>query len=192
MLTVFIATRNRAPLLRQVLEGFCHIDAPEGGWKLVVVDNGSTDETKSLLARHQPITADGGCRAQARKEFGIKTGLQLLEGDLAVFADDDAFPHRDWLVQLRKAVDGQPGYSMFGGAIVPRWESAPPSWVNWVDQGVVYSLTSPTRQSGPMPAYFAFGPNMAIRSSIFEAGARFDCSIGPNGRSYPMGSETDF
>lgn len=193
MLTVFIATKNRASVLRKVLETFCQIEAPAGGWKLVVIDNGSSDETAALLtscAKRLPLQAV--TELKPGKNSALNAGLQLLEGDLAVFADDDAFPRRDWLVQLRKAADGQPSYSMFGGAIVPRWESAPPSWVNWVDQGVVYSVTNPARQSGPMPAYFAFGPNMAIRSSIFESGARFDSAIGPNGRSYPMGSETDF
>ena len=110
-----------------------------------------------------------------------------------MFVDDDAFPRRDWLVQLRKAMDGQPGYSTFGGAIVPRWESAPPSWVNWVDHGVVYSLTSPTGKSGPMPAYFAFGSQHGDSYSIFEAGARFDCSIvGAWGPAIQWVAETDF
>jgi glycosyltransferase involved in cell wall biosynthesis len=193
MLTVFIATKNRAAILRQVLAAFCRIEAPVGGWKLVVVDNGSNDATAQILgefASQLPLQAV--TEPTPGKNSALNTGLQFLEGDVAVFADDDAFPRPDWLTELRRAADSQPECSMFGGAIVPRWESDPPSWVNWVDQGVVYSLTNPTRQRGPMPAYFAFGPNMAIRSSIFAAGARFDCSIGPRGRSYPMGSETDF
>ena len=44
---------------------------------------------------------------------------------------------------------------------------------------------------GEIPPDLVFGPNMAIRSSLFHAGNRFDESIGPRGVSYPMGSETE-
>jgi len=33
---------------------------------------------------------------------------------------------------------------------------------------------------------------MALRTSVFTAGHRFDASIGPRGRDYAMGSETEF
>ena len=50
MLTVLFATRNRAELLRDVLEAYCHLQSPAGGWKLVVVDNGSTDQTPQVVS----------------------------------------------------------------------------------------------------------------------------------------------
>ena len=46
--------------------------------------------------------------------------------------------------------------------------------------------------SSPIVPSQVFGPNMAIRSEIFEKGYRFDESIGPNGDpQYPMGSESE-
>ncbi len=192
MLTVLLATRNRARILREVLCSYCRLLPPSSGWKLVVVDNGSTDETAQVIASFGTrLPLHTQTEPKLGKNYALNTGLGLVEGDLAVFTDDDAFPFVDWLVQLRKAADNQPAYSMFGGTIVPRWEAPPPPWVQWVDQPTVYTLTDPSLKEGPVPPYLIFGPNMAVRNSIFQTGIRLDPSIGPRGRSYPMGSETE-
>ncbi len=195
MLTVFLATRNRSDILRQVLDCFRCLQNPVGGWKLVVVDNGSRDDTRQMLAtfeRRLPLhwftVADPG------KNIALNAGLELLEGDLAVFTDDDAFPHADWLVQLRSAADTQPEYSMFGGAVIPRWELPPPNWISWVNVGPTFGMNDPALLDGPMSFSRLpdiIGPNMAIRAHVFRSGIRFDSTIGPSGSNYAMGSETE-
>lgn len=193
MITVIMATRNRAAVLRDVLDCYCCLRPPTKGWKLVVVDNGSKDETEQVLSSFkgrlplcsvfEPITG---------KNSAINTGLEKLEGDLAVFTDDDAFPHPDWLVKLREAADANPLYTMFGGEVRLRWTVQPPEWVHWLDLGPVFTQTDPSLREGPLPSKSTpMGPNMAIRSEVFRLGMRFDPSIGPCGDSYPMGSETE-
>lgn len=193
MLSVLFATRNRGRILRDVLASYCALESPRSGWQLVVVDNGSTDETPEVIAsfeRDLPI-----CRVvepRPGKNIALNAALAFIEGDLTVLTDDDAFPDREWLSKLREAADSHPDYTMFAGAVLPRWEEPPPNWVQWIEQGPVYTLTNPSLREGPIPSFLVFGPNMAVRSSIFEAGVRFDPAIGPRGRDYPMGSETKF
>jgi L-malate glycosyltransferase len=192
MLTVLLATRNRAGLLQQTLESFCFLQEPSGGWQMVVADNGSTDQTPAVLAsfaNRLPLRTLS--EPKGGKNSALNAALSLAVGDLTVLTDDDTFPRTDWLVELRKAADAQPGYSIFGGVVRPRWGSPPPHWIEWVKQDAVYTLTDPLLKDGHMPAYNAFGPNMAIRSAVFQSGIRFDTSIGPRGSSYPMGSETE-
>jgi len=193
MLTVLLATRNRANLLRGVLETYLNLPLPMTGWKLVVVDNGSTDETAQVLAAFADrLPLQSVLEPTLGKNFALNRGLAAAEGDLVVFTDDDAFPHPRWLVELRKAADAHSEFTMFGGAIVPRWQVAPPPWVQWIDDpGPVYTITDPALQEGPVDEVLIFGPNMAVRNSVFQAGTRFDPSIGPRGTSYPMGSETE-
>ena len=192
MLTVLLATRNRARILRDVLASYCLVQQPSSGWKIVVVDNGSTDETAAVIASFKSrLPLHSVSEPKLGKNHALNTGLALVEGDLAVFTDDDAFPAPDWLVRLREAVDTQPAYSIFTGPVVPRWESPPPLWNQWVDQGPVFTLTSPTLNEGPIPSYLVYGPNMAVRASIFQSGTQFDPSIGPSGGNYAMGSETE-
>lgn len=192
MLTVLLATKNRAAILRRTLESFCLLRAPSGGWKLVIVDNGSADGTPAVLssfASRLPLKVLSEPRGG--KNAALNAGLRFLEGDLAVFTDDDAFPRPDWMVELREAADTQLAYSIFGGAVVPRWEVPPPAWVEWLDPGPVYALTDPTISEGPVRPELVFGPNMAIRATVFRSGICFDTSIGPRGSTYAMGSETE-
>jgi glycosyltransferase involved in cell wall biosynthesis len=193
VLTVLLATRNRSHILRNVLEAYCSLQEPAGGWKLVVADNGSTDDTSEVVTsfvNRLPLTKV--VEPKLGKNSALNAALELVEGDLTVLTDDDAFPRTDWLVQLRTTADEHPEYSMFGGAVVPRWEVAPPSWIQWINLGPVFTITPPDMQEGPLSsATMVQGPNMAIRSNVFEAGIRFDPSIGPCGSSYPMGSETE-
>src|SRR5690242_14211481 len=192
MLTVLLATRNRAAILRETLEAFCHLQEPSSGWKLVIVDNGSTDETPAVLASFAGrLPLQTACEPNGGKNSALNAGLDFVEGDLTVFTDDDTFPNANWLVELRKAADARHEYSMFGGAVVPRWEISPPPWVQWVEQRAAYALTDPLMAEGPIPPYLVFGPNMAIRTAVFQSGVRFDPSIGPRNSSYPMGSETE-
>ncbi len=193
MLTVLLATKNRAGILREVLDSYCQLLPPESGWKLVVVDNGSTDETRQTVASFKDrLPLEYLFEPAPGKNAALNTGLEKLEGDLAVFTDDDAFPNPNWLIELRKAADAHTDFSIFGGVVFPHWEIEPPAWIRWVDVGPVYTLTDPAWKEGPLKPYFVFGPNMAVRSSIFQSGARFDPDIGPRGSEYAMGSETEF
>ena len=192
MLTVLLATKDRAAVLRQTLEAFCLLQQPPSGWKLIVVDNGSADQTSAVLdsfVSRLPLQTIREPRGG--KNSALNAGLACIEGDLVALTDDDVFPRADWLVELRKAADLQSAYSIFGGAIVPRWEVAPPPWVEWVEQAGMYTVTDPAMKEGEIAPFLVFGPNMAIRSALFQSGVRFDPSFGPQKSSYPMGSETE-
>lgn len=192
MLTVLLATRNRARILRDVLETYCGLQPPGAGWKLVVVDNGSTDDTSEVIASFAGrLPLQSVVEPSVGKNCALNTGLPFVEGDLIVFSDDDVFPRSDWLVQLRKAADDHPAYTIFGGTILPRWEIPPPKWTQWIDQGPVYTITDPLQEEGPVSPDKVFGPNMAVRMSVFQSGTRLNPTIGPRGSDYPMGSETE-
>jgi glycosyltransferase involved in cell wall biosynthesis len=161
----------------------------------VVVDNGSTDETAEVIASFaNRLPLHSVLEPRVGKNSALNTGLGLIEGDLTVLTDDDVFPRTDWLVQLRSAADAHQECAMFGGAVVPRWESAPPTWLEWIDLGPIFTITPAHMQDGTLPpeqVTWIQGPNMAVRASVFRTGARFNPSIGPSGSSYPMGSETE-
>ena len=195
MLTVLIATRNGAKTLPGVLEAYCRLESPRGGWKMVIVDNGSTDGTGDIIASFSdrlPLTYV--FEPAAGKNRALNAGLAFVSPDLVALTDDDTFPRPDWLVRIRQAADAQPTYGIFGGAVLPRWETSPAAWLlKWVPLAPSFAVTNPDLREGPTDGHQVFGPNMAVRAEIFLAGHRFDPSIGPtDARNYPMGSETEF
>jgi glycosyltransferase involved in cell wall biosynthesis len=192
MLTVVMPTHNGARTLPEVLAAFSQLDCPPGGWKFVIVDNGSTDRTREIIDSFQPrLPLTYVLEPTLGKSSALNSGLLKAAGDLVVFTDDDVLPQRDWLVEMRAAAEANPSFSLFGGAIVPRWETPPEPWIReW--EGSILAITNPAREEGPVAATQLYGPNMAVRSVILDAGYRFDTSLGPVGRRYRMGEDTDF
>jgi glycosyltransferase involved in cell wall biosynthesis len=192
VLTVLLATRNRSRIFASVLESFCTLRSPSSGWKLVIVDNGSTDSTHEIVRsyeKHLPL--EYLLEPTLGKSAALNTGLGAVEGDLIIFADDDIFPNPNWLIQLRSAADANPEYSIFGGRILPRWEVPPPSWVQWVEQSPAYAVTDPLLKEGAVSPRLVYGPNMAIRANLFTAETRFNTSIGPRGTDYAQGTDME-
>jgi len=166
--------------------------SPSSGWKLVIVDNGSTDSTNEVACSYEKrLPLEYLREPTLGKNAALNMGLGAVEGDLIVFTDDDVFPNPNWLIQLRSAADTNPEYSIFGGPILPRWEVPPPNWIQWVDQRPAYALTDPSLTEGHVSPRFVYGPNMAVRASLFTAETRFNTSLGPRGADYAQGGEME-
>jgi len=192
MLTVLIATYNGVETLPEVLNAFCALEPPEGAWKLVIVDNGSTDHTKEIITtfcHRLPLTYLS--EPKKGKNAALNTGLSHLSGDLIAFTDDDVLPRPDWLRQLRSAADSRSSFSIFGGPILPKWRCPPDDWIlTWAPMGPTFAVLN-SLQDGPISPRSVFGPNMTVRAHIFEKGYQFDETIGPNRSNYAMGSEAE-
>ena len=198
MLTVLMATYNGAGTLPQVLRAYMGLHPPAGGWRLVIADNGSTDATAQVIAAFRgrlPLSSVYVARRGRSPALNGAVEYALRHGgdgsELFVFGDDDAMPAPDWLCRLQACARSHPGHGLFGGAIVPAWRETPADWLlRLTPVGLTWGITSPELRDGPVYPGLVWGANMAIRRRLFEAGARYDESIGPQGRSYAMGSET--
>ena len=193
MLTVAFATRNGARTLPRMLASLERLKAPRGDWGLVAVDNGSTDGTPAILEMFRSrLPLEIVREPRAGKNRALNAARPSWRGDLVVFTDDDIEADPEWLAALRAAADTHRAYSIFGGVVRPIWPRPPDPWiVEWVDLAVCYTVTDPAQAEGPVAANLVWGPNMAIRAEAFEPGIRFDEDVGPRGRDYAMGSETD-
>lgn len=190
-LTVLFATHNGAHTLPRMLATLQALESPEGGWKVIAVDNGSTDETSTILkesVRRLPLTIVHEPRPG--KNIALNAGLALSEGDIVALTDDDVILPRNWLVAIQSVAAQNPAYSIFGGAIFPVWEESPPDWfLQCATKGWLAWTDLP---EGPCPARSVWGPNMAVRSAVF-LDHKFSEGIGPNGTAkYATGSDIEF
>lgn len=193
MLTVVMTTRDRATCLARTLDAYERMEAPRGGYRLTVVDDGSGDDTRSVLAartgrlpleiHHSPPLGQNAARNRA---------LEAIEGDLVLFTDDDALPRPDWLARMRTAADAHPEVGVIAGTVVPRFVVSPPEWLlRSVRRGPTFAWVE-RPADGYVDPTEAVSPSFAVRASHLSAGLRFDETIGPDGTGdYAMGSETE-
>ena len=194
---VILSSLNGRDRLRDMLAALTKVRLP-AGTVIHAVDNGSDDGTLQLLKEFrarlplvvytQPIRGKNHCLNLVLDE--IRDGLSPKE--LIVFTDDDTLPEADWLEAFQAAADAHPDTAVFAGQILPQWPDGEPSHLEPIREhfGILFSLTS--AGEGPVKCAMAWGPNMAVRASVFQSGYRFDGRFGPNGTNrYPMGSETE-
>jgi glycosyltransferase involved in cell wall biosynthesis len=181
--TVLFATRNGVQTLPRMLDALERLTPPSGGWKIVAVDNGSTDYSFRVLqqcAEKLPMTVVSEPRRG--KNIALNTGLALVEGEIIALTDDDIILPADWLVSIEKIAAQKANFDIFGGAIYPIWGAPPPEWLlQCVPKG---HLGVTEFLEGPVSPEAIWGGSMAVRTAVFRK-HRF-------GEGFDMHSETEF
>jgi GT2 family glycosyltransferase len=120
-ISILVLAHNKAPYTRRCLDSL--LLSTLRPFQLVLVDNGSTDETAELFKTFRDRAA--GERIQVEiLSFGENIGavegrnraMELLTGDLWVFLDNDVTVRtRSWLEGLRAVLDQRPSPGEQGG-----------------------------------------------------------------------------
>ncbi|MGH6847140.1 MAG: glycosyltransferase family 2 protein [Methylocella sp.] len=116
-ISVVIPTYNRADLLSRTLQAYCHQSYPYHQHEIIVIDDGSTDKTESVVSHHlgnipyelKYLRLDHAGPATARNK-----GIQLATGDRILFTNDDIFPERDLLQQHALTSEKYPEAGILG------------------------------------------------------------------------------
>jgi len=194
--SVVLCTYNRAALLGRALSALqAQRTAPGLSWELMVVDNNSSDHTRSIVdtaGAAFPVPLRYVFEPQQGISFARNTGVQAARGEILAFTDDDCRPESTWVQNVsdcmqRWRADG------LGGRILPEWSSPPPEWLAvdrhlWTSIAILDDENVRRVELGPWQREHGFrvwGANMAFRRSAFEAVKGFDPSLGNRGhKSY--------
>src|SRR5688500_3385628 len=192
--TIVFSTYNGERTLSRMLEALCLVSPPRGGLEVIAVDNASVDNTPDILHSFlDRLPLSVLYQPKRGKNRALNLAIPHIRGELVVFTDDDVLPETNWLYRYQHYADTRPECDIFGGAILPYWERAPQRWIlDSVPHGVTFALTAPDLVEGAIHPGLIWGPNMAVRKKIFDAGHRFDEDVGPSSGQYVMGSETEF
>src|SRR5262249_8925142 len=94
--SVVVCSYNGAPTLAQCLRSLMALDYSD--YEVIVVDDGSTDETREVLGHFPDI------RVIHQPNRGLSVarnvGLEAATGDVVAYTDSDCFADADWLTQL--------------------------------------------------------------------------------------------
>jgi glycosyltransferase involved in cell wall biosynthesis len=130
--SIIVPTLNRSDSLRLALHSFTCQIYPEKQFELLVVDNGSTDDTLGVVetARSEfPSHNIGYFREPVPGLLsGRHRGAQEAAGEILVFVDDDIEADDVWLSAILETFK-DPSVHLVGGPSIPRFETSPPRWI---------------------------------------------------------------
>lgn len=162
--SVVVCTHNGSATIEQTLRHLLDLDYPD--YEIIVVDDGSTDDTAERLAAFSDVhtihTRNGGL-SRARN-----VGMEAAQGEIVAYIDDDAYPDTHWLRYLAW-VFMTTAHAGVGGANLSPPEDP------WLAQCVALSPGGPNhvlfsdREAEHIP-----GCNMAFRKEALVAVNGFD------------------
>ena len=186
-LSVVLATYNRAASLSVALDSFSKLsNAADFDWELLVVDNNSTDITRSVVeefTHRSGLQVDYLFEAQQGRSCALNAGIRRAKGQVIAFTDDDIVLHAEWLATLVR-VFRQTQCSAVAGRVIPVWNHPKPDWLEMEDQLAIvrFEMGEEVKEIRVPP----LGANCAFRREIFDRYGLFRPDLGVNGSRHTI------
>jgi GT2 family glycosyltransferase len=184
-LSLVIPVRDAARTLPSTLEALSGLDpAPD---EILLVDNGSTDDTPGRLASYAAAAATKVVvlhEPRRGASMARNLGARAATGEVVVFTDADCCPRPDWLAAL-----GAPLADPSVGAVAGRLASTPPRGLveAFGSLFTLPALPGPARHTRWTPWAGGFPTaNLAVRRDLLERAGGFDESVALYGEDYDL------
>lgn len=100
--SVIVPTYNSADTLAICLDALTTQDFPRDDYEIIIVDDGSSDNTADVVNRYSRLTPPVSYVKQPNQgpASARNLGARRARGDLLVFTDADCAPERNWLTEM--------------------------------------------------------------------------------------------
>jgi glycosyltransferase involved in cell wall biosynthesis len=176
-ISVVVPTFNRRQRLSRVLDGLDRQTVPASLFEVVIVDDGSTDDTRTWLEKNRDrpygvkvVSQTNGGPSKARN-----AGVEAASGELILFLDDDVEPTPPLLAEHLKLHDAEPDIVVMGPMASVPYYAQP--WVKWEQEKLEAQYTAMIRGDyAPTFRQFWTGNASLARKHLLAAGG-FDLSM---------------
>lgn len=179
--SVIIPTYNRYDSLRLTLESIINQNFSPNEFEVIVIHNGSTDETKEVCKHYSSVIKNFIYHHDEMPGLltGRHRGAFEAKGEILCFLDDDVNLASDWLKGIKYCFEENPDVDLVTGPCLPKYEKYPPEWLNYFWSETPYggkmctwlSLLDLGRQEIYIDPIYVWGLNFSIRrNTLFELG----------------------
>lgn len=179
--SVVIVNLNGIEHLKGCLKSLSRLDYPKDKLEIIVVDNGSTDESVDYLAKkHSKVKVLQNSRNEGFAQPS-NDGAKAANGEYVAFLNNDMRVERSWLKQLLDTVN-RTGAECVGSTIL-NWDGDKIDFVGggitFYGKGHQYHYNEPASKiqelaGGDPEIMFACGGAMIIKRDVFEEVGEFD------------------
>jgi glycosyltransferase involved in cell wall biosynthesis len=172
--SIAVCTRTRAGPIANLLDSITRLRIPPGiTWEVVVVDNGSSDDTRqAILAYADRLPIHYAFEETPGVANARNHAVRVLQGRHICWTDDDAEVDPEWLCAYVDAFRRYPDAALFGGKVSPVLQPPTPPWfARLVDKYPVDALVASRDFGGreiPLDIsrdHIPWGVNHAVRTS---------------------------
>ncbi|MCS4276778.1 GT2 family glycosyltransferase/glycosyltransferase involved in cell wall biosynthesis [Mycetocola sp. BIGb0189] len=161
------------------IEGLRALNWPQDKLEIVVVENGSGDDSlERLKALGDTITLiDSG--ANLGFTGGCNLGVEKSSGEFVAFLNNDARPHQDWILEAVRTFDSGQDIGAVASKVLD-WEGVNIDYaaasITWYGMGYKPQAGSPDNGSldDERDVLFGTGAAMFMRGTVFEELGGFD------------------
>lgn len=195
-LSLVVATYNRSEQLLITLRSVAAQRTPRSEWECVVVDNNSTDDTRSRVevfaAEHPEVDIRYIFESKQGLSHARNAGIEAATGRIIAFIDDDERIVEGFVGAYITLFDNHPDAMAAGGRIIAEYATSRPRWMShYTERPIANPMDYGTRirlfPKGAIPG----GGNMALRREVFDIVGVFDTSLGRTGKRLIGGEESD-
>jgi glycosyltransferase involved in cell wall biosynthesis len=181
--SIIIATYNRAHELEITLRGLEKLEhAPGDDFEIMVIDNKSTDTTRSVAERFAGRFGRGFRYIREERQglsYARNRAVKEARYGVVAFLDDDVDVDPGWLRNLAAAYE-QGDYAVVGGKAYLIFPRPRPRWLGERDEGYLtkVDLGPDRRPAGPDEL---FGVNLSFKKEWIERVGGFRVDLGRMG-----------
>lgn len=158
MVSIIIPAYNEEKLLPDCLDSLLGVDYPADKMEIIVVDNGSSDRTRTIAESYGAVVL----RDDKRTVSGLRNmGAEAARGEILAFVDADCMVARRWLEAASKYYDDR-NVSVWGAApglpgdatwvqstwIIIRGNSETVQAVSWLESMNLFARRDTFRKAG--------------------------------------------
>lgn len=133
--SIIIPTCNRAEQLFRCISSIVSIDMALDEYEIIVIDNGSKDNTKEVVENFITQHTKHNIRYFYDDIPGLLTGrhrgVKEAKSELLVFIDDDIHADKGWLAAIVDTFIRFPDVHLVGGKCLPKYDKEPPEWIGY-------------------------------------------------------------
>ncbi len=175
IVSVIICTRDRCESLAETLKAIDAINRPDDMCvELVVVDNGSSDNTAQVV--HECCLREMDVRYVLEPSPGLSKarnrGLASARGEIILFTDDDIVPPPNWIEGMCRPIVDNNADATAGGVRLAAYLLKP--WMTVVHRRFLAS----SEEINPASPKSMVGANMAFSRNVLTRVPGFDTELG--------------